>query len=75
MQKPMPSPHRKREDVKLPTLERNPYSAVRKKNAPLKINKSSELIELSSLSAKNYLNKKPVFSKILFHHFFIFLVF
>lgn len=51
--------HRKKEDIKLPYLERN--QSAPKKKVPLKLNKSSELYELSSLSAKNYHYKKPVF--------------
>ena len=71
MQKPTNSPQKKREDLKLPSIERNHFSGIgRKQVAPLKVNKSSELIEMSSLSAKNYLNKRPVFSNILKFFFF-----
>ena len=58
------SPQKKRDDVRFPMLERNQYSGYhsQKRSVPLKVNKSSELIEMSSLSSKNYLYKKPVFS-------------
>ena len=63
MPKTVSSPSKKREDVRFPLIERKNHSISLKKNGPLKVNKSSELIEMSSLSAKNYLYKKPAFSK------------
>lgn len=57
------APIKKKEDLKLPLIERKNYSSSQVKNGPLRVNKSSELIEMSSLSAKNYLLKKPAFSK------------
>lgn len=61
-QKKPNSPIKKKQDIKLPTIERKNYLASQTKNGPLRVNQSSELIEMSSLSAKNYLLKKPAFS-------------